>query len=303
MSEEKKTGWMVTLLRAQFRNAEAEVMGKSPWVLFGVVLLLTALLTAFPFVNDKQRTAIESTNPGLYPGISSVFKAVADAGWDLHVEKNLLVAGKDAAGQAVPAQTRFGTWLIIVEPAGGSQEVLKAALGSTSGTTVQRIVFFGISHFGILDQTTERQFDGTYDLLQWFGPDSLNKLPAADLTKRFLYMSATATLPQVQAGVSMLMFVQIVFLVFLLGFLLSLSKVQVRGLGVNRLRGVGFTSSLRTAGAVALGPALLICVALWPFTGAGSLSWAAFTLIYGFRIVLVYMGRFRDKKKKGPSRE
>ena len=288
-----KTRWLLTLIKAQVQNRAAEDMGGSPWVLFCGLIFITALLTAFPFVNDKQRTAIESTNPALYPGIMEVFKEVAQANWSLKVEEGRLVAGKD-----VPPQTRFGDWLIVVEPAGGSGEVLSAAFGSNSGTAHQKIAFFGASHFGLLDQSTGHQFDGTYELLGWFGAESLGKLSPRELTKRFLFMSATAGLPQMQAAVSMLMLVQMFFLVFVLGFLLSLSRVQVRGLAVNRLRGIGFSSSLRTAVAVAVGPALLICVLLSPFPGAGSVSWAAFTLVYAVRLIFVYTARFPNKKKK-----
>jgi hypothetical protein len=223
----------------------------------------------------------------------NVLKGIVDAGWDFKVEKSHLVTG---AG--VPAQAKLGTWTVVVEPAGGNQQVLAAALGTNSGTSDQKVLYLGSSNFGIIDQSTGRQFDGSYELLGWFTSENLQKLPATKATQQLLFMGATAGLPGVQASVSMLMFVQVVFLVFLLGFLLSLSKMQVRGLGVNPLRAAGFPSSLRTAGAVALGPALLVCLVLWPFPGAGAISWAAFTILYGVRIIVVYTGRFPDKQKK-----
>ena len=95
------------------------------------------------------------------------------------------------------------------------------------------------------------------------------------------------------------MFIQVVFLTVILGFLLSLSKIQILGTQIGAKRTVGFISSLKTAGFVTLGPALLICVGLSFLPGASGVSWVGFSALFGMRIVLIYMGRFRNKKKEG----
>ncbi len=296
MTDAKREPWLLILLKAQFFTKDAEAMGKSPWIMLPLVLVVTALLAAFPFINDKQVNAIRSSDPALYPGLENVFREIGNKKWDLHVEGKTLVTGP-----GVPAQTRVGKWLVVIEPAGGSQQVLSDAFGSNSGTTQQKIVFFGKVHFGIFDQSTGAQFDGTYEQLGWFGPEALQKIPLRELTVKFLFMAATVGFGQVQAAVSLLMFVQVVFLVFILGFLLSLSRIQVRGLSVNKNRAVGFFSSLRTAGAVSLGPALLCCVALTWIPGAGAISWVVYTLFYGVRIIVLYMARFPNKRSLATS--
>jgi len=114
----------------------------------------------------------------------------------------------------------------------------------------------------------------------------------------FLYSSATGGVTQAYVTVLALMFVQVLSLTIIMGFLLSLSKIMIAGtsLGSSR-RGAGFFASLKTTAGVAIGPALLLCVILFSVPGAGGVSWVGFTLLYGARIVFIYMARFRNKKK------
>jgi len=291
MNEAKKEPWLLVLMKGQVSNRAAEALGKGPWWLFVVTVFVTAMLAAFPISNDNSLYAFRSTNPAYYPGLAAVFEEIKTQKWDLAVDKGFLVAG---AG--VPAQTRVGDWLVVFEPAGGNPQVLADAVGS-SGTTVTKIAFFGKTHLGLIDQQTAKQFDGTYEMLTWFKTSEIQNLPTGKLTSMVLNQTALARIPQVTLMTELIMFVQVVLLTVVLGFLLSLSAVHVTGTHLGIKRAAGFLASLRTAGFVALGPALVTALVLSFFPGASGISWVAFTLLFGIRIVLIYMGRFRNKNK------
>lgn len=291
MNEAKKEPWLLVLMKAQVSNQAAEAMGKGPWWLFVVTVLVTSMLAAFPIANDNSLYAFRSTNPAHYPGLYQVFDEIKRQKWDLSVEKGFL-----KAGAGVPAQTRVGNWLVVFEPAGGNAQALQEAVGS-SGTTIMKVAFFGNTHLGLLDQGTEKQFDGTYELLSWFSTENIQTIPTGKLTSMVLNQAATARVPQMNLMTELIMFVQEVLLTVVLGFLLSLSAVHVAGTNVGVKRAAGFLASLRTAGFVALGPALLVALVLSFIPGASGVSWVAFTLLYGGRVVLIYMARFRNKKR------
>jgi hypothetical protein len=290
MSETKKEPWLLVLLKGQIFNKDAEVLGRGPWVLFGAVVLISAILAAFPFVNDKFTSALRSTNPALYPGLDQVFDEVRTRGWDLEV-----VQGKLTTGPSVPPQAVLGGWKVVFEPAGGDGQALAQAVGDL---TSRKIAFFGKTSFGLLDQTNNVQFDGTWSKLEGFRSADTVKIPSAKLIPLVLYASATGGLPQTILTILLLMFIQVVFLTVILGFLLSLSKIQILGTQIGAKRTVGFISSLKTTGFVTLGPALLICVGLSFLPGASGVSWVGFSALFGMRIVFIYMGRFRNKKKE-----
>ena len=292
MNDAKKEPWLLVLMKAQYSNRAAEAMGRGPWWLFVVAVFVTAMLAAFPIANDNSLYAFRSTNPAKYPGLYQVFDEIKKQKWDLSVEKGFL-----RTGAGVPAQTRVGDWLVVFEPAGGDPQTLTAALGS-SGTTIVRVAFFGKAHLGLIDQQTESQFDGTYELLSWFRTADIAVIPTGKLTSLVLNQAATARIPQVTLMTELLMFVQVVLLTVVLGFLLSLSSVHVRGTALGVKRAAGFLASLRTAAFVALGPALLTAIALSFIPGASGVSWVVFTLFFGGRIVLIYMARFRNKAKR-----
>lgn len=291
MNAAKKEPWLLVLMKAQVSNKSAEAMGKGPWWLFVVSVFVTAMLAAFPIANDNSLFAFRSTNPAYYPGLSKVFDEIKKQEWDLSVAKGYL-----STGPGVPAQVRVGDWLVIFEPAGGNPGALTEALGS-SGTTIQKIAFFGKTHLGLLDPQTERQFDGTYELLSWFKTSEILSIPTPKLTSMVLNQAATARVPQVTLMTELIMFVQVVLLTVVLGFLLSLSAVHVAGTQLGTKRAAGFLASLRTTGFVALGPALLTALVLSFLPGAAGVSWVVFTLLFGGRIVVIYMARFRNKNR------
>lgn len=290
-TSEKREPWLVTLMKAQVSHRAAEAMGKGPWWMFVVAVFLTSMLAAFPIVNDNALYAFRSANPANFPGIYGVFDEIKQQRWELSIDRGFLVTGP-----GVPAQTRVGEWLVVFEPAGGSPEVLTQAVGS-SGTTVQKIAFFGKTHLGLMDQSTEQQFDGTWEVLGWFKTSEVMSIPTGKLISMVLNQAATGRLPQVTLLTELIMFVQVVLLVVVLGFLLSLSKVHVQGTHLGAKRAAGFLSSLKTTAFVALGPALLTAAALSFIPGASGIAWVVFTLLFGGRIMLIYMARFRDKKK------
>lgn len=287
----KKEPWLLVLMKGQVSNKHAELMGKGPWWLFVLAIFVTSLLAAFPIVNDNSLFAFRSTNPANYPGLYQVFNEIKRQNWPLTIEKGFL-----KTGAGVPAQTRVGDWLVVFEPAGGSAQALQEAVGS-SGTTILKVAFFGNTHLGLIDQSTEKQFDGTYELLSWFSTPNIQTIPTGKLTSMVLNQTATARLPQMNLMTALIMFVQEVLLTVVLGFLLSLSSVHVLGTNVGLKRAAGFLASLRTVGFVALGPALLVALVLSFIPGASGISWVAFTLLYGGRVVVIYMARFRNKPK------
>jgi hypothetical protein len=276
-------------MKGQILNKDAEALGRAPWALFVAVVLVSSILAAFPFVNDKFTSAVRSTNPALYPGLDQVFDEIRTRGWDLEVVK-----GNLTTGPTVPPQAVLGGWKVVFEPAGGDGQALAQAVGDL---TSRKIAFFGKNHFGLLDQTNDVQFDGTWSKLEGFRSADTAKIPSAKLLPLVLYASATGGLPQTIMTIMLLMFVQVVFLTVVLGFLLSLSKIQILGTQIGAKRTVGFVSSLKTTGLVTLGPGLLICVGLSFIPGASGVSWVGFSALFGMRIVLIYMGRFRNKKK------
>lgn len=290
MGEEKREPWLLVLMKGQVSNKSAEALGKGPWWLFVVTVFVTSMLSAFPIANDNSLYAFRSANPVNYPGLAKVFDEIKRQKWELSVDRSVL-----STGPGVPAQTRVGDWLVVFEPAGGNPETLTQAVGA-SGTTILKVAFFGKTHLGLIDQQTQKQFDGTWDLLNWFKTSEITSIPTSKLTSMVLAQTATARIPQTTLLTELIMFVQVVLLTFVLGFLLSLSKVHVSGTHLGIKRAAGFLASLKTAGFVALGPALLTAVALSFFPGGSGLSWVAFTLLFGVRIVILYMARFRNKK-------
>lgn len=293
MIETKREHWLPVLLRSQVSNKEAEKLGTSPWWLFIAVILATTALSAFPLVNDQFKTVIASTNPANYPGLGTVFKKIESEKWLLRID-----GGKLSTEGGVPAQVLLGKWLVVFESAGGSPDLLMKTMNGSEGNEARGVVFFGKTHFGIVDQDTKNKFDGTYGNLGGFRTADLSKVPADRMVEIFLYSSATGTVSRNYATVMLLMFVQVVSLVVIMGFLLSLSKVMIAGTSLGTSpRGAGFISSLKTAAGVALGPALLLCILLFPVPGGGAVSWVGFTLLFGGRIVFIYMARFRNKKK------
>jgi hypothetical protein len=290
MTEPSRRPWLAVLVTGQVLGRDAEALGKGPWALFVAVILVSTLLVAFPFVQDRFTSALRSTNPALYPGLIDVFKEAKAQKWDLAIEN-----GRLSTGPGVPAEVRVGTWLVEFEPAGGDPKKMQESIGS-SGTTVQNVAVFGTSHWGLVVGQTNAQFDGTWEKLSGFHTSDLDKVSAEQLVPILLYASATGGVVPAIFTVMLLMFVQVVFLTVILGFLLSLSRIQIRGTGLGQRRGVGFVSSLKTTGFVALGPALLTSFAgLIP--GGSGFGWVAFTLLFGVRIVLIYMNRFRNKTK------
>lgn len=288
----KREPWLLLLVKGQVSNRAAEAMGKGPWWLFVLVVVLNGLLTAFPIANDNNLYAFRSTNPANYPGLYQVFDAFKQQKWSVAVEK-----GYFTTGEGVPAQTRVGDWLVVFEAAGGNPDVITQAVGS-SGTTVQKIAFFGKTHLGLIDQTTQKQFDGSWETLGWFRSPDLQTIPTGKLTTMVLTQTATARLPQTTLITELIMFVQVVMLTVILGFLLSLTKVHVAGTVLGAKRAAGFAASMKTTGFVALGPAFLTALILSFIPGASGVSWVVFTLLFGGRVVLVYMARFRNKNKK-----
>jgi len=290
--------WPLTLLVGQLRNREAEALGRFPWWGAALAVVLAAVLAAFPFINDKFTTAVRSTNPGLYPGLTEVFATMGDRGWVLKVE-----GGRLTAGAGVPGRTKVGAWLVVVEPAGGGVPGLEQAVAADG--SVQKVAFFGTTRWGLLDGSTEARFDGTWTKLEGFTTADLGKVPAAKLLPIILFAGATGDVVPAMAATFLLMFVQVVFLTVVLGFLLSLSKVQIAGTPLGARRGAGFAASLKATALLTPGPALLVAVALSFFPGASALSWVVYTLLLGLRIVVLYMGRFsaRSKARPAPERE
>lgn len=289
---EKKEPWLVVLMKGQITNKHAELLGKGPWWMFVVVVFLTAMLAASPIASENGRFALESTNPALYPGLDGVFAEIQQKGWELKVDKGFLVTG---AG--VPSQTRIGDWLVVFEPAGGNSQALQEAVG-TSGTTIIKVAFFGRTNLGLIDQETEKQFNGTWDGLPGFQIPERVPTDPAQLTALVLAKTATARIPQTTLMTELFMFVQVTMLTVVLGFLLSLSKVHIRGTFVGQKRAAGFLASLRTAGFIGLGPALLTAVVFSLIPGSSGLAFVTFTLLFGGRIVLIYMARFRNKNRQ-----
>ncbi len=294
MVDTKRKPWLFTLMHAQVSNAEAEKLGSSPWWLLVLVILASTTLSAFPLVNDRYKNLIASTNPANYPALSQVFKKIKTENWLLRVENGILLTESP-----VPAQVQVDKWMVVFEGSGGSSDLLMGTINGPKGDTTRGVVFFGKTHLGIVDQDTKSQFDGTWANLDGFKTADLSKVPLEKMMRIILYSSATGGVTQAYFSVLLLMFAQVVSLILIMGFLLSLSSVKIAGtsLGKSR-RGAGFFASLKTAAGAALGPALIICIALFSLSGAGGISWVAFTLLYGARIVFIYMARFRNKKKK-----
>jgi hypothetical protein len=286
--------WPLRLMRAQVINKDAEALASLPFPLFIALVIISSILLAFPFVNDRFITATTSANPALYPGLQEVFEQLAATGWEFRVDGTGL-----HTGPGVPATRRFGDWLVIFEPAGGDPAQLAQASGLDAATSV---VFFGKTHVGMLAQATHRQFDGTWEKLAGFSIRDFDKVPAARLLPIILYASATGGLTGAFLSVNLLMLAQVAMMGVLMGFLLSLTRVHAAGTGLGNLRGVGFIASWKTVTGVAIGPALLLAVLMYAIPGVGGFSWLAFSLIYAVRVVLIYMGRFRNKKKPGGTR-
>lgn len=275
--------WPLTWLVGQVRNREAEALGAWPWGGACLAVVLAATLAAFPFVNDKFTYAVRSTNPALYPGLTGVFEHFQSDHADLKVAQGRLVAGPGVAGVS-----EASGWTIVVESAGGR----------VPDPAPARIAFFGERRWSLV--TPAHQFEGTWSKLEGFTTADLNKVPLAKLQPMLLFASATGDLVPTMAATWMLMFVQVVFLTVVLGFLLSLSKVQIAGTTLGARRGVGFAASLRTTAFLTVGPGLVVAVALSFFSGASALSWVVYTLLIGLRIVVLYMGRFNAKPKGRP---
>jgi hypothetical protein len=280
---------LLTVFRAQVSSRDADLAGKISWPAFVAIIIMVTFITAFPFVNDRFTTAFRATNPDLYPGIYQVFRGVAAQPWQLEIKGGELSASAD-----VPATTRMGDWTVVFEPAGMTME---AFMASDAAAQEERVVFFGKKNFAIANLKTGDNLNGGYTSLNGFRSEDLRKGDPDKITRYFIYAVSTGGVAFTFVMTTFLMLFQDVFLVILLGFLLSLSKISVGGASVGSRRGAGFAASVKTTCVVSLGPALLTSVIAMMIPGASMFVWIGFSLLFGMRVVFVYMARFRNKKK------
>lgn len=284
-----KPNMLLTVFRAQLNNADADRAGKISWVAFVAIIVIVTFITAFPFVNDRFTEAFKSTNPDRYPGVYEVFRGVASQPWQLSIANGELSVSAD-----VPPKASIGDWTVLFEPAGMTME---AFMASPEAEKANKVVFFGKKNFAIAVLKDGANLGGGYTSLNGFKSEDLRKGDPEKIARYFIYAVATGGVGLTWAMITILMLFQDVFLVILLGFLLSLSKISIGGASVGQRRGAGFAASVKTTCVVSLGPALLTSVIAMLIPGLGMFVWIGFSLLFGMRVVFVYMGRFRNKKK------
>ncbi len=290
---------IVVLAKAQFLNQAAEDAGRLPFWLCALALALSILVACFPLVRERYRSAMLSSNPARYPEIGLALRSAALKGWDLRVEGGMLRAGASA-----PAHARIGSWDVLIEPATASSgaemsaEPNKMGLAPEEEGSDRRLILFGSNRFAVSDARSGNSLSGSWEELEGF---ELKNLSGPDVEKKinmFLFSSATSGLRRESILISLITAVQVLLLCLMLGFLLSLSKVKAQGSTLSTKRAAGFMCSLKTTMVVGLGPSLAVALIVFFFPLAAGMSWMLFTLFFGGRIVLIYMGRFKNKKSR-----
>ena len=289
------------VLRSWFFNRDAEEAGlRLSWIAAVLCVLLSALASAFPFSLGRYREARSLADPARWPGLGSALIAAAREGGDFVVKDGIFHPDPASTTAASPAsEGRAGDWRVVLD---GGETWSKAPDGA--------ILRFGASRVTVSYPATKSLLDGPASALEGVTGEALRRLaenrPAFTVfVKGFLSSLASAEVPGAILAASLLMIFQTAIFSFVLGLLLALSSLRVLHAGANTRQGgggaKGFLASIgpsfRTVAAVSTGPALLAAFAGSLIGGAGpALAWLGYSLILGLRVVLIYMGRMRDKK-------
>lgn len=288
--------WLLLLSKAQVSNKAALDCGSMPWILFVFLGILIVSIMSFPLALARIRMSTAAAEPQAYPGLGRVFYEIEASLWDFSVAEGRL----KVEGKGILAQQELGQYQVIVEEYGGLMPPEPLELDENKG-----LLFFGRSQFTVIAPGGMR-LDGSYRLLDgWSSPilrrqaQVKNRGDMANfLTQIFLGSAAMGELSNVILSLVMVTLIQILMYIPVIALLFSFSSLKVGAFRIGAKEKFNFGKSLRIVLALAFGIASLTALATWliPFLNAGWV-WLIFPLGLGTRVIFVYMGLFKNKKK------
>lgn len=244
-------------------------------------------MTAFPFVYGRFTKAWDGGQAIHYPGLGTAWQAAVRQGGEFQFEKGTVVLSGTP-----PTALSAGAWTVVFDPKTEMKSSPDHPYLKFAGERV--IVECGNYHV----DGPARVFEGLKASELKLLSDDREKF--ASFVRGSLFALATAESPGAFTSVIGLMFLQNLLFMSVLGLLLAASGLPIAGSEPGSQRKVGFWASVKTVAAISLGPAFLTALIglINPDWGV-MIGMMAYSLLLGIRVILVYMARFRNKKKLG----
>ena len=278
----QSTGF-ISLVKGQFINRDAEDCGKFPGAVSVLLLILSSLMMAFPFMYSRYAESVSRGQAEHYPGLGAAWLALAGEGGDFHIENGTFIPDPKA-----PKALNFAGWTIFLDGI-PSKEVKAPFLAFVKGRVLIHSGDFGVN--------------APLSVLNGINGPALQKLSHnfdgfTTFVKGSLFSLSTAEVPGAFIQIIGLMFLQNFIFVLVLGMFLAMSGLRIAYQTPGARRAVGYWSSLKTVAALTLGPALAAALVggFFPTWGI-AIVMMVYSLLLGVRVIVVYMGRFKNKKK------
>lgn len=296
----KRKPWLLVLTHAQVSNPHAEEMGERNWLIFAFILILSCLSLTLPFMGRILSTSMVAGDPATYPGLSAVFPELKAAGRDFTITGGMLIPA-----EGTPPEETVAGWKIIWTGAGGKLPesladvtMMPRTLGSQTDTDQPGILVFRKEGLNILHADGSAAMSGGV----WVPLEGL-RFQDLDMNEgnisAFLGSVAMSSVMDRMVSNLFMLSIQTILYVLVMGAFLSLSGIRIGMTGtVPTRRKKGFSRSVRSAAAVTLGPAFLVCMILLFFPSLLGFGFVAFSLLGGARVIWLYISRFPNKNKK-----
>jgi hypothetical protein len=278
----QSTGF-ITLVKGQFINRSAEECGKFPGAVSVLLLILSSLMMAFPFMYSRYTESVNNGQATHYRGLGSAWLALANEGGAFRIEKGSFIPDSQA-----PRSLKFAGWTVFLGDVPAKEET-GPFLAFVKGRVLVHSGDFGVN--------------GPLSVLNGINGPALEKLSHnfdgfTAFVKGSLFSLSTAEVPGAFLQIIGLMFLQNFIFVLVLGMFLAMSGLRIAYQTPGSSRAVGYWSSLKTVAALTVGPALVAALVggFFPTWGI-AIVMMVYSLLLGVRVILVYMGRFKNKKK------
>ncbi|NNM68007.1 MAG: hypothetical protein HKM06_08365 [Spirochaetales bacterium] len=278
----QSTGF-TTLVQGQFINRSAEDCGKFPGAVSVLLLILSSLMMAFPFMYSRYTESVNNGQAQHYRGLGSAWLALAGEGGNFKIENGAFVPDPRA-----PKLLKIAGWTVFLGEAPSKEEA------SPFLAFVKDRVLIHSGDYGV---------NGPLSVLNGINGPALEKLEQnfdgfTAFVKGSLFSLSTAEVPGAFVQIIGLMFLQNFIFVLILGMFLAMSGLRIAYQTPGSRRAVGYWASLKTVAALTVGPSLVAALVggFFPTWGI-AIVMMVYSLLLGVRVILVYMGRFKNKKK------